>query len=494
MKSFEELQAELGPLWEMNRPGGQGDHVLIVLPSFGLGKSMLAHFAAQLPALEHRYLTTLPVLHRIPNCRIIYLCTESPSEEVLSYYTSLIPKEHRAGVRARFVNIAVPDDSHRSVADKLIDRPEMLETLRKALAGLPAFIEPWNVTHHEVEVARRLQVPINGTPPELWQLGFKSAGRRIFREAGVPVAEGREDVRSVADVLAAIAAIQAERPQAPGVVVKLDNGTSGEGNVVIRFDEVSSTSPTALRQQIEALPEWYLKDLEGGGVVEELIAGSAFASPSAQADITPFGHVHVVSTHEQVLGGKDGQIYQGCRFPADPAYAPLLADYIDAIGRKLAAKGVLGRISVDFAAARDETGTWRVFALELNLRKGGTTHPFALLRNLAPGHYDPKQGLWLARDRTPRFYAATDNLIDARWLNLPPASVIGAIREAGLEFDYERGSGIVVHMLSCLAVDGRFGLTAIGNTPDHASELYDAVAPLVTKAAEATARPSPASS
>ena len=29
-------------------------------------------------------------------------------------------------------------------------------------------------------------------------------------------------------------------------------------------------------------------------------------------------------------------------------------------------------------------------------------------------------------------------------------------------------------MLSCLAIDGRLGLTAIGRTPEHAAELYEA--------------------
>ena len=33
---------------------------------------------------------------------------------------------------------------------------------------------------------------------------------------------------------------------------------------------------------------------------------------------------------------------------------------------------------------------------------------------------------------------------------------------------------MVLHMLSCLAIDGRFGLTAIGHTPEHATNLFEA--------------------
>jgi hypothetical protein len=56
---------------------------------------------------------------------------------------------------------------------------------------------------------------------------------------------------------------------------------------------------------------------ETGGVVEELIAGEEFRSPSVQLRVTPFGQVELVSTHDQLLGGPSGQTYIGCRFPAD---------------------------------------------------------------------------------------------------------------------------------------------------------------------------------
>ena len=96
----------------------------------------------------------------------------------------------------------------------------------------------------------------------------------------------------------------------------------------------------------------------------------------------------MLATHEQVMGGDGGQVYMGCRFPADPAYAARLARHGQAIGERLAAHGVLGRVSIDFAAASDGGRCWHLHALEVNLRKGGTTHPYAVLRNLVPGRYD----------------------------------------------------------------------------------------------------------
>jgi hypothetical protein len=73
---------------------------------------------------------------------------------------------------------------------------------------------------------------------------------------------------------------------------------------------------------------------------------------------------------------------------------------------------VPGRISVDFVAVRDGSGPWRLYALEVNLRKGGTTHPYTALRNLVPGTYDALAGTWLAADGRPRAYVCTDNCVD----------------------------------------------------------------------------------
>jgi hypothetical protein len=475
---FARLQARLGPVLELNRPGVGVDHVLVALPSFSLGESLLSHYVDRIPALEHRYLMALLLLNRIEQCEMVLVLCEAPAREVLDYYLSLIAEERRTVARGRLHVLEVPDPSGRAIAAKLLDRPDLLDQLTGHIGDRPAFIEPWNVTVDEVNVARRLGVPINGASPELWPLGFKSAGRRLFREAGVPLPVGREDVRTVDDVLAAISAVRAERPHVAGVVVKHDDSGAGDGNVVLDL-----RTPGELRAALDGLPDWYRQDLAKGGVVEELIAGTRFSSPSAQIDVLPDGSVTVLATHEQVLGGAGGQVYMGCRFPADPVYAPRLAHFARMVGQRLAARGVVGRASVDFAAACDATGAWAVYALEVNLRKGGTTHPYAALRNLVPGHYDTDAGRWLAVDGSERAYWSTDNLLDPAWRGLRPAAVITQIAAEGLQFDGTTGTGVVLHMLSCLAIDGRLGLTAFGRSPQHAAALYEAAGDAVGRAA-----------
>ena len=93
-----------------------------------------------------------------------------------------------------------------------------MERLRQRIREKPVVIEPWNVTFAEVAVALSLGAPVNGGPHELWPLGFKSASRRLFGEAGVPVPLGVEDVHDSAELATAVDAMRRTRPLLDRVV------------------------------------------------------------------------------------------------------------------------------------------------------------------------------------------------------------------------------------------------------------------------------------
>ena len=477
MGDFDRLQEALPAALAANLPGSGRDHVVIAMPSYSLSESLLEHYGARIPAMEHRYLNAALLLNRI-DCDFVFVCSLAPDPEVLAYYRDLVSPDVARRMERRLHHVPVDDPTTRSLAEKLLDRPDLIAAIRELVGGRTAVIEPWNVTEHEVAVALALGVPINGTAPDLRSTAFKSAGRKLFHRTGVPVPLGREDVHSVDDVAAAAEWIRASRPTVGAVVLKHDDSGAGDGNAVVqlRDDSGAPRDPHELLADIAALPQWFLDDLAaGGGVVEEMVAGDSLRSPSVQVDLVPGGGVRVLATHDQVLGGNNGQVYLGCRFPADPAYAADLAGYGQAVGRELVARGCAGRAGVDFMAARLGDRPWSLTALEVNLRKGGTTHPFSALRSLVPGHYDTEVGAWLAdADGSTRAYRSTDNFLDPSLAERSPQSVIDAVREAGLQFDADTGTGVVLHMLGCLAVDGRFGATAIGRTPEHADELYAA--------------------
>src|SRR4029078_12244316 len=97
----------------------------------------------------------------------------------------------------------------------------------------------------------------------------------------------------------------------------------------------------------------YLAKLElTGGVIEELIAGDEFRSPSVQLRVTPLGKVERLSPHDQLLGGPSDQTFIGCRFPADAEYAPRITAEASKIGARLAAGGGVGRCGAPLVPVR----------------------------------------------------------------------------------------------------------------------------------------------
>jgi PGM1 C-terminal domain len=482
MRDFISLQSRLGPTWRLSQPPGGTEHVRVVLPSYNLGASALRHYAYRLPALEHRFLVEILQLARVEAGTLVFVFCQAPGAEVIDYYLSLLPPETAARVRPRIYTVVVPDDSGRPVAAKLLDRPDLLDHICDIIGGRPAFIEPWNVTGDEVAVAVRLQAPVNGTVPELWPLGFKSSGRRLLAAAGIPTPSGTEGVRTAEDLRLAIACLRQAHPGLAAAVVKLDNSVSGDGNQVIALQDStgSPASPRMVAERVASMPDWYLAELALGGVVEAQVAGEDWSSPSVQIEITPEGQAMVVATHEQILGGDNGQVYQGCHFPARREYARRLTKYGQRAGRLLAGHQVRGMVSIDFVAARDRGQPWRLCALEVNLRRGGTTAPIVVLSSLLPGRYDA-HGRWRLSDGSARYYCATDHLGDPRWTGLLPGQVIDGVRCAGLEFDRRTGTGVVLHMLSGIAIDGRFGMTAVGGSTHEADQMFAAVRPVVNR-------------
>ena len=73
---------------------------------------------------------------------------------------------------------------------------------------------------------------------------------------------------------------------------------------MVRF--ASSPTTAELRAAVKSLEPVYLSNLATGAVVEELVTGHRFSSPSSQVDIAPDRHVDVISTHEQLHGGHGG--------------------------------------------------------------------------------------------------------------------------------------------------------------------------------------------
>ena len=340
----------------------------------------------------------------------------------------------------------------------------------------------FNVSALERQLAVRLGVPVYGCDPDLLELGSKSGGRKIFREAGIETPPGFEDLSDEQDVATALVELKRQHPSLRQAVVKLNEGFSGEGNAIFSFEGAPKASALApwVRRRLPDLAfeatdmsweDFQAKIKEMGAVVEAFIEGRHKRSPSSQYRIDPTGNLDVISTHDQILGGGSGQIFLGCRFPADRRYR---LDIQEA-GRKAAMRlrdlGVLGRFGIDFISVPTSHG-WRHYAIEINLRKGGTTHPFLMLQFLTDGRYDSEDGLFYTASGLPRYYYASDNLEKAHYHRLTPDDLIDIAVVHGLHFHGGTQQGAVFHLIGAVAEFGKLGVLCVGETETAADRLY----------------------
>ena len=79
----ETTQRGLATALRANSPRSGVPHVLIALPSFSAGESLLEHYGDRIPSLEHRYLLAMTMLGRLESCEQVFVCSVAPSEEVL---------------------------------------------------------------------------------------------------------------------------------------------------------------------------------------------------------------------------------------------------------------------------------------------------------------------------------------------------------------------------------------------------------------------------
>ena len=502
---FDQLQKKLVPLWKSIERFNQDPQTIVVVPSMSIeaiGSGTL------MQAYEERFLFLLLLL-RQPRARLIYVTSQTIHPNIIDYYLDLLPGVIPSHARPRLFLIAPLDGSARPLSDKLLDRPRLIERIRSLIMDpARAHLVPFNTTSREKELALRLGIPMYGADPKFFSLGTKSGCRKIFMEENVLHPLGHENLGSKEELIEAIAQMLARKPSIKQVLVKLNEGVSGEGNAIVDLTGLPSVVPTGrddaghkevstqpgspipatitkeramLEERLRAMQfelegvtyESYMKKLqERKGVVEERIMGEEFRSPSVQLRITPLGKVELLSTHDQLLGGPSGQSYLGCVFPADKGYAPLITREAAKVGRRLAEEGVIGRFALDFVVVRSN-GKWEPYAIEINLRKGGTTHPFLTLQFLTDGKYDPDTAIFTAPNGQQKFFVASDHVESPAYRTLTPDDLFDIVVRHNLHFGQTRQTGVVFHMMSALGELGRTGLTAVGNSRDDAKALYE---------------------
>jgi PGM1 C-terminal domain len=484
-EQFYALQQQLSQQFQKTFPDKLAERTVVVVPSLTLDQEILSKVKGHF-FYEERMLCLLMLL-RMPRTHVVYVTSVPIDPSIIDYYLHLLPGITGYHARQRLTLLSCYDASSKSLTEKVLERPRLIQRIRQCIMPhRPAHITFFNVTHFERKLAVQLQLPLYGCDPELAYLGTKSAARKLFKQCGVNVPDGFEDVKTKTEVTERLAQLKYKYPDLRKAVVKMNDGFSGEGNAVFNYadvpvnDHLTQWIAEHLLQQLTivadnlTIDDFFEKFERMEGIVEVFIDGAVKTSPSVQCRINPLGNIDVLSTHDQVLGGTDGQVFLGANFPANNEYAAELGRYGFIISEKLKEYGVLGRFGIDFMSVKDEHG-WKHYAIEINLRKGGTTHPYLMLQFLTEGDYDAASGNYFMKDGRQRYYFATDNLQSDCFKGLVPHDLIDIAMCNGLHFSNSTEEGIMFHLITTLSQYAKVGLVAIGSTPERAKAYYDKV-------------------
>ncbi|RSN00242.1 hypothetical protein DMB42_40685 [Nonomuraea sp. WAC 01424] len=430
---------------------------LVVVPSLSLPQDELRRITAA-RSYEERLLFLLLTL-RAPGVKVIYLSSAPIDPDIIDYYLGFLPDPDDAARRLRLISLDEPWS--QPLTRTLLRRPDVLDRLRSAIDS-DAWLVPFVLSETEEELAALLNVPIYGPATSLAYYGSKSGAREVGHEAGVPMARGFGDVHSIIAIDEAIDSLPGER-----VIVKLNDGYSGLGNAIVSKADRSMTRFSAAG---ETWTSFTTKIRDRGAVVEEFIEHRPLYYPSALARITPGGHAAVLATHDQVLGGPNNDVYQGCTFPAAPEYRHEVGESAERIAGILAERGVVGLFGMDFFALKADAG-YAALLCEINLRIGGTTHPYGAAVLTTGARYDAATGLLMAGNQ-PKFYTATDNCSAPCLRGRAPGEVMRTAGRLGIGFDADRRTGNVFHLLGALPEYGKLGFTTIGDSREEADELH----------------------
>ncbi|MDJ0839952.1 MAG: peptide ligase PGM1-related protein [Acidobacteriota bacterium] len=464
-------------------PDPMAPRTVVIIPSLTLDPEILAKISGA-HHYEERMLCLLMLL-RFPRTQLIFVTSQPVDPIIVDYFLNLLPGVPVNHARKRLVLMSCYDASPVSLTTKVLARPRLVARMKEKMQyPQSAHMTCFNATPLERSLAVALDIPLFACDPDLTAFGSKSGGRRIFREAGIPIPPGFESLRDQGDVINALAELKRMDPNLRRAVVKLDEGFSGEGNAI--FDYTDAPQSGSLLHWVEAnivdrlrfaapaesFEPFMARFGEMSGIVETFIEGKQKTSPSVQCRINPGGKAEVISTHDQVMGGHSGQVFLGCTFPANREYRLEIQEMGARVARLLRGYDVLGRFGVDFISVAGPQG-WKHYAIEINLRKGGTTHPFMMLQFLTDGEYDADTGKYLTPTGRARYYFCTDNLENEIYRGLTAEDLIDIAVCNGLHFHGASQEGVVFHLIGALSEFGKLGVVAIGRTPERARKFYE---------------------
>ena len=489
---FKKLQERFPPQYQNIFPDKLAPRTVVIVPSITMDPEILSKVSG-INHYEERLLCMLMLL-RMPRTHVIYVTSETIDPVIIDYYLHMLPGVTGYHALRRLTLLSCHDSSSKALTQKILERPRLIKRIRDFIPpDHEAHMSCFNVTQYERSLAVRLQIPIYGCDPDLYELGSKSNSRKTFKECGLLTAPGFEDLHSEEDIINSLAELKKQNPALRKAVIKVNDGFSGDGNAIFSYQGIEGNNNPKkwIKEQLRERLKLVANDLtydtfmhkyqQMGGIVEAFIEGTRKESPSVQCRITPSGQFQVISTHDQELGGESGQVYVGAQFPASKEYAVELGELGKKVAESFAKKGVLGRFAIDFISVLEKDG-WKHYAIEINLRKGGTTHPYMMLQFLTDGHYNPEEGIYYtSQGHLIRYYFCSDNLKSEKYIGLSPHDLIDIAMMNDLHYDGTSQEGVMFHLIGALSQYGKLGVVCIGSTPQRARDYYAKIVTVLEK-------------
>ena len=326
---FRHLQAQLRDHWQAIEDSGSGNTDILVIPSFSLDQQELQKVAGFLH-YEERLLFSLIRL-RNPQTRLIYVTSQPLPPIVIDYYLQLLPGIPFSHARDRLLLLPIYDQSLKPLSQKILERPRLLDRIRRSLRSDCAYMVCFNSTDLERNLSLELGIPLLAADPELLHWGTKSGSRQIFAECGIPHPDGSPLMGTTEDLIQAAADLWVRQPQLQRMVIKLNEGFSGEGNALLDLRDIPTGNKMTVAERraiicdrlpqlvfespTESWPHFSSRIPELGAIVEAYIEGEGKCSPSVQGRISPTGDVEILSTHDQILGGAESTNLLGLPLP-----------------------------------------------------------------------------------------------------------------------------------------------------------------------------------
>ena len=327
---------------------------------------------------------------------------------IVEYYLALLPGRHpepRPGPAARSSRSTTPRPDRS--AQKLLERPRLLRQIARARSRTRArptsspTTRPSSSATSRSRSASRCTAPTRGCAAR----APRPAAAGCSPRRASATRSGVEDLHTLDDVVdAAVRDAARSGRRSPQVIVKLNEGVSGEGNALVDLRGLPAAGDAARAR--EAVAARLVRCSSSARTTPfEVVPGQARRTRrhrrgahrrrrAAQPERAAAGHSRrrrssCCRRTTSCSAGRAGR----ATWAAVPRRPRLRArdqrSTPRSIGERLAREGRARAASPSTSSSSaTPTDAWTSYAIELNLRKGGTTHPFLTLQFLTDGRYD----------------------------------------------------------------------------------------------------------